>query len=111
MTYTETVRIERETFKRVNRLLAIENMENMTDEELYKAGADTDTCFGVFSVTFKNGATLNYDLCSGTSNYFDDVVLTSADGTHDVILECEFELDNIEVEIDGDTYIVILEVF
>lgn len=109
MTYIETVRIKRETFNRINRLLAIENMENMTDEELYKAGADTDTFFGVFSITFKNGAILNYDLCSGTSNYYDNVVWTSADGTHEVILECEFVLDNIEVEIDGDTYIVKLE--
>lgn len=37
---------------------------------------------------------------------WDDVVWTSADGNTDVTLDCEYELDNIEVDIEGETYIV-----
>lgn len=29
-----------------------------------------------------------------------------ADGNIDVTLDCEYELDNIEVDIEGETYIV-----
>lgn len=61
---------------------------------------------GIFEVTFDDGSSLRFDLCSGTHNYWDDVVWTSADGNTDVTLDCEYELDNIEVDIEGETYIV-----
>ena len=93
-------------FDRINRLLAIESLEEMTDDELIEQGANTDVCEGIFLVEFDNGASLNFDLCSGSHNYWDDVVWTSADGKRDVVLDCEYELDDIEVEIDDELYIV-----
>lgn len=104
--YKEQVVIEPELVKRVKRLLDIPSLEEMSDQELLDAGANTDQCEGIFSVTFDDGSTLNYDLCSGQSNYFDDVVWTSGDGKQDVILECSFELDDIEFDVDGVRYIV-----
>lgn len=101
-----TVSISREEFDRINRLLAIQSLEEMTDEELLEQGANTDVYEGIFYVEFDNGATMTIDLCSGRCNYYDNVVWTSADRTHDVTLDCEYELDNIEVEIDGELYFV-----
>lgn len=109
MTYIEYVTIKQTEIDRINALLAIENMEDMTDEELRAAHANTHHWEGVYCVTFLNGATLNYDLCSGSVNYFDDIVWTSPDGSVDALLDCEYELDDIEIKIDGDTYIVKLE--
>lgn len=104
--YKERVNIPPATLGRVNQLLDIESLEEMTDQQLLDAGANTDQCEGIFGVTFDDGSSLNYDLCSGQSNYYDDVVWTSADGNRDVVLECTFELDDIEFDIDGVQYVV-----
>jgi hypothetical protein len=100
------VHISASEFDRINRLLAIESLEDMTDDELIEQGVNTNYCEGIFWVKFDNGASLNFDLCSGQHNYWDDVVWTNADGNKDVVLDCEYELDNIEVEIESELYIV-----
>lgn len=104
--YEKTVMIDAEEYDRINRLLAIPSLEDMTDEELLEAGANTNQNEGVFRVEFGDGSSLNFDLCSGLSNYWDDIVWTSADGRRDIILDCEYELDDIEFEEAGTTYIV-----
>lgn len=101
-----TIHIPANEVDRVNRLLGIESLEGMSDGVLFMLGANTDHSEGIFGVTFDDGSSLRFDLCSGTHNYWDDVVWTSADGNTDVTLDCEYELDNIEVDIEGETYIV-----
>ena len=110
MIYEETVKLPKEMFDRINRLLAIEDLEEMTDDELLAAGANTDQHEGIYSVRFDDGSTMNYDLCSGQTNYYDDVVWTSPDGSRDVVLECAFCLNLVdEVEIGGNVYLVRIE--
>lgn len=104
MKHTAIVKISKSEQDRVNRLLNIPSLSEMTDRELFEAGANTDSCYGVFCVDFDDGSHLNYDLCSGQENYYDDVVWTSPDGRRDICLECEFELADIEFEADGETY-------
>ena len=104
--HEETVYIPISEFDRINRLLAIESLEDMADDELLEQGANTDTCEGIFHVEFDNGASINFDLCSGQHNYWDDVVWTSADGKYGVVLDCDYELGDIEVEIDSELYVV-----
>lgn len=104
--HEEIIRINTSEFDRINRLLAIESLEELTDSELIEQGANTDYCEGIFHVEFDNGASINFDLCSGRHNYWDDVVWTSADGSRDVVLDCEYELDDIEVEIESELYVV-----
>lgn len=104
--HEETIKIPTKEFDRINRLLAIESLEDMTDNELLAQGANTNICEGIFSVEFDNGASMTFDLCSGSHNYWDDVVWTSADGTRDVVIDCEYEIGDIEVEIESELYIV-----
>ena len=106
VTHEEIIYIPVDEFNRINKLLAIESLEDMSDDELFAQGANTDYCKGIFHVEFDNGTSLNFDLCSGQHNYWDDVVWTSADGKTDVVLDCEYELDDIEVEIESELYIV-----
>lgn len=101
-----TVHISSDEINRINRLLSINSMEDMSDNELIMLGANTNHNEGIFRVSFDDGSSLNFDLCSGIYNYWDDVVWTSADGNMDVTLECEFEISNIEFDIDGETYVV-----
>lgn len=104
--HEEIIHVSASEFDRINRLLAIKSLEDMADSELLEQGANTDVCEGVFHVEFDNGASLNFDLCSGKHNYWDDVVWTSADGKTDVVLDCAYELDDIEVEVESELYIV-----
>lgn len=104
--HEESIYITASEFDRINKLLAIESLEEMTDSELLDIGANTDCCEGIFYVQFDDGSTMNFDLCSGTHNYWDDVVWTSRDGKTDIVLDCEYELDDIEVELYGELYVV-----
>lgn len=105
-----TVSISRSEVERINRLLAIESLENMTDDELIQQGANTHYNEGIYSVVFDDGSSMNFDLCSGITNYWDDVVWTSPDGSRDIILDCGYEIDDIEVKIDSELYIVRLDI-
>ena len=108
--HTSTVQIPKDIYARVNRLLAFDiPFEEMTDAAMQAAGVCDHYCEGIFTTDFDDGSSLNFDLCSGSSNYFDDVVWSSADGTLDVALECGFELSDIEFEAEGETYVVKLE--
>lgn len=104
--HEEVMRLSKSEFNRINRLLAIPSLEDISDDELRNMGATTDSCEGIFTVDFDDGSSLNFDLCSGRHNYWDDVVWTSADGSRDIVLDCEYELDDIEFEVDGELYIV-----
>lgn len=100
------VRIPADEFDRINRLLAIKSFEEMTSSELLEHGTNIDQNEGVYCVTFDNGSSLNFDLCSGQNNYWDDAVWTNADGSRDVVLECEYEIGDIEVKIESELYAV-----
>ena len=104
MKHTATVKITKSEQDRINRLLSIPSLSEMTDQELFEAGANTDSSYGVYVVDFDDGSSLFYDLCSGHENYYDDVWWTSANGEHDIVLECSFDISDIEFEADGETY-------
>ena len=108
--HQEIVPISKEELKRYNFLLSIPSLEDMSDAELTEIGAETDVCKGIYFIEFDNGATMNIDLCSGSHNYWDDVVWTSPDGNRDVVLDCEYEISDIEVEIDDELYVVKFEI-
>lgn len=91
---------------RINRLLSIPSLEEMTDDELREIGATTDSVEGIFYVDFDDGSSLNFDLCSGRHNYFDNVEWTNANETTTVLFDCAYELDDIEFEVDDELYIV-----
>ena len=101
-----TIHITSDEFTRVNRLLAIESLEDMTDDELILQGSNTHHNEGIYYAEFDNGSSINFDLCSGVLNYWDDVVWTNRDRSIDVMLDCEYKLGDIEVEIESELYIV-----
>ena len=104
--HEEIIRVTQAEFDRINRLLAIPSLEDMTDDELSKIGAKTNSSEYLYFVDFDDGSSLTWDLCSGTHNYYDNVVWTSPNGKLDACLDCNFELDDIEFEFAGETYMV-----
>ena len=108
MKHVAYVQISQSEFDRINYLLAIDSLSEMTDAELRACGANTDECEGIFYVNFDDGSALSYDLCSGQENYFDDVTWHSSDGDWDVCMDCTYELGSIEFEADGEEYVVVV---
>lgn len=107
VTHKATVCLPKEEFSRINRLLAIQSLEEMTSKELLEQKANTCSCEGIFCAKFDNGSVLNFDLCSGTHNYWDDVTWKSADEATEITFDCDYELsDSIEFEADGELYII-----
>ena len=93
-------------FERINRLLALPYFDEMTDEEMRKAGAHPHRCEGIFAVTFMDGSQFSYDLCSGSENYFDDMLFFNKFG-EPYSVECDFELDKqILITDNGNEYII-----
>ena len=110
--FKETVRILKSKLDAVNRLLDIESLEEMSDDELLAAGVNTSYSERIYQVTFEDGSTLDYYLCSGTTNYYDDVYWTSPDGSREVVFDCEYCLASGEngYPVDDDLYSVVVEV-
>lgn len=108
MKHTAIVKIPKSEQDRVNRLLDIPYVSEVTDEDLKKLidSYAYGVCFAenIISVKFDDGSVLNYDLCYGSDNFYDDVWWESADGQHDISLECTFDLSDIEFDVDGETY-------
>ena len=106
MTYVESVSLPTETFDRINKLLALPYFDEMTDDEMRDAGAEDGAYEGIFGMTFEDGASFTYDLCSGGSNYYDNMVLTDKDG-YESVFDCDYELDRkIELNVGDSTYII-----
>lgn len=107
-TYEATITLDKKMVKRYNRLLAIDNFENLSDKEMAKLGAKKDYFEGGFQVDFEDGSYLTYDLCSGSSNYWDEMNWYKDKETNcPVTLDCYFSLgDFIKFEIDDATYLI-----
>lgn len=108
----ETKRLEADVcltaarIREIRDLLAIDDLETVPEAELDAVGAKPHDRRPVYEAKFPDGSVLSYELCSGSTNYWGDVVWTSPDKTRTVDCEPEYELDCMEVEIDGVTYAV-----
>ena len=101
-----TIHIAPDEFARVNRLLGIKSLQDMTDRELIEQGANTLQNEEIYCARFDDGSSLNFDLRSGIYDYWDDVVWRSPDGSEEIPVESDFELGDIKVEIESELYIV-----
>ena len=106
--HTEKVLIQKEDLERICRLLEIEDLSSCSEKELSKLNAKRDDYQGWLDVTFDDGSNLTWDLCSGGSNYYDNVVFTRNGDSQ--TLDCTYKLDDIEIDAETDIYIVRLEI-
>lgn len=108
--HVAVVKMFTDDFERINRLLQIDDMEFMTDEELDFIGATKNYNERVYVALFDDWSNIIFNLCSGTNNYYDDVVWFNKEWNRSVCFDCEFELlESNEYVIDGETYVVQIE--
>ena len=105
MIYKSEIKISKEKFDRVNRLLAEidfnDDSEEM-EELIYELGATEDAWECGWEFKFEDGAEIFIDIRSGSSNYYDDMMWQK--DNDEQLLDCEYELnEEIEFEIDEHT--------
>lgn len=101
--------ISEEKLKYYNDLLLLDLEENSPyyiEEDIERLDARIDDYIGIASIKFENGNVLTIDIASGSSNYFDNIVLYDKNGEELLVLDCDYNIDNFEFEYDGDKYIV-----
>ena len=106
--HTKAISLTQKDFDRINRLLSYEDLESMSDEEKEKLECKQDSSEYVFGVEFDDGSSLDWWLCSGTNNYYDNVIFSQMFSDNFINLDCVFELDDIEVEAGNDIYRVVI---
>lgn len=106
----ESVKINKTLLERVNALLAIENLANLAQHDKSSLPKIND-CISVLSVMFANRNTINIEVCSNNTHYYNKCVLKDKTGHEltcfnyesDICSEMEFVYD------DDNIYIVNLE--
>jgi hypothetical protein len=106
MVYTNTnkVEISKGYLRYLQQLLEI-NFEDTTQQDtIDDLCAVTDDYLPLFEFMFDNNTTITYDLCSGSSNYYDNVCIYSED--FEDCFDCDYTLDEKMIfEYGDDTYI------
>ena len=95
-------------YQRVNTLLDIENYEDWDDAKREKLGIKPDSTEYVLGIRFDDGAMLDWKLCYGQHNCYDDVLFQYPNGNW-TDLDCTYELDNIKIDAGSKIYIVELD--
>lgn len=100
--------LENREFKWLNDLMKVCFEDYESDENMRKLiddlDAKQDETICVCSFEFENGATIFVNVSSGSSNYYDNCWLLTADGqTWD--FDCGYEIDeDMQFEYNGDLY-------
>lgn len=101
--------IPRKELQRIRVLLDIKSFEEMDDAKREKLGIKPDSSEYIFGIEFEDGAKLDWKLCCGDNNYFDDVLFQYPSGAWED-LDCTYDLDDIEIDTGSTIYIVRLVV-
>ena len=102
------VTIDREKYEEVERKLEYDHLEEWTDAQKEAIGYQEDSCETIFAVEFDDGAKLDWRLCCGQSNYYDEIFFQYPDGKF-TDLDPSYEINDIEIETDNKIYRVILD--
>ena len=116
MIYKKEIEFSRALFNWVNNAFCIDDLSKCHPKELEKANYKQFDDVGILEVTFEDGTELRYNLCSGSTNYYDDLVISKLvvnEEKEDEYKEILYNYspsddlpETLEVEADDDTYIV-----
>lgn len=107
MTYKEKIKITQEELNYYNELLQLDLEECLPyydKHDIERLGAKTDDYIEIRTIEFKNGNYITIDLASGTSNYYDNIVLYSKDNEELVVSECDYKISDFSIFYKNDIY-------
>ena len=108
MKYEKTVSIPAEKYDKVNELLELDNLDEMTEGELNDIGAEIEHVEKIYEVEFEDKSKVMFFLRSGLHNYFDEVVWFQTD-EEPYAFDPEFSIGDFSFCFDGDCYCVKVE--
>ena len=114
MRYVEKFRISVEELKHYNELLQLDLEEDLpfyNKDDIERLGAKKDDYIGIGVIEFENGNYLTIDIASGTSNYYDNIVLYSECGEELYVLDCDYKIDSFEFDFEDSTYVIEIETY
>lgn len=103
MVYKEKVKISKSDYEYYNKLFELD-FEEDSEDKINNYGGRIDDYIGITSVEFSNGNYITIDLASGSSNYYDNIVLWSKDGQELTCADCNYTIDSFELFYDNDIY-------
>lgn len=94
--YVCGIKISRYNFDRINGLMDVRFEEYESNPEMQKLidelDARPDTMPYGFYFEFDDGSKIYIDICSGSSNYYDNCVWVSGDCKKDYVFDCAYEI-------------------
>lgn len=97
MIYTCAIHIDRKDFDRINRLLTEIDFNYEDEEEMQsiidELDARKDTMPYGFCFEFEDESKIYIDICSGSSNYYDNCQWVSGDCKSDYLFDCDYSID------------------
>ena len=112
MTYKGSYKLSKENHKRYNGLLQLDLEEYLpyyNCGDIEKLDAKTDDYIGIADVSFDNGYYVTIDIASGTSNYYDSIVLYDNLDRELYVFDCDYTIGSFEFVYNNDKYIVEVE--
>ena len=107
MSYSAIVDFSAIEIRRIYRLLEIDSFENLSDKDMREYGVSEHSCEGIWRATFEDGSIMNFDLCSGGNNYWDDITWSNPNGDVDDMIEPDYVFGDVEYTASNkNTYIV-----
>ena len=108
--YVCEVEISRHDFDRINKLMEVMFEDYETNSEMQKLidelDARPDTMPYSFYFDFDDGSKIYSNICSGTSNYYDNCYWVSADNTEEEVFDCAYEIVEENEFVHGNTIYV-----
>lgn len=94
--YVCEIEIKRYDFERINKLMDVEFEKYESSPKMRKLinelDARPDTMAYGYWFEFDDGSKISIDVCSGSSNYYDNCVWRSNDDKQDYVFDCSFEI-------------------
>lgn len=107
MTYKAKVKMTKEELKKYNELLQLDLEESLPyydKQEIERLGAKKEDYIEIRTIEFENGNYITIDLASGTSNYYDNIVLWNKEGQELMVSDCSYEISSFSLFYEEDIY-------
>lgn len=105
--YVCEIKISRYDFDRINKLMDVMFEEQEINPEMDKLinelDAKPETMPYSFYFDFDDGSKIYIDICSGSSNYYDNCVWVSSNCKTEYVFDCSYEISEENEFIYNDT--------
>ena len=114
MEYKAKLKISEEKLNYYNELLSLDLDECLpyyNKHDIERLNARIDDYIGIARIDFENGNYLLIDIASGSSNYYDNIVLYDKYDSELHVFDCKYKIDSFDFEYEKNMYSLEIETF